>query len=192
MQRATPSGARSIFTPSCSSTSAEPHIDDAARLPCLATRAPHAAATIAASVEMLKVARPSPPVPHVSSKAPSTWIGVATARAVRAKPVSSSTVSPFMRRATTKPAIWEGVASPRRSNGSVTPGQHPGVVVMPPRVLAMRGVVANDVPAEHLADALMTETHAEDRHLAAQRAHRLVGDACVVGSAGSRRDDEAV
>ena len=29
MQRATPSGARSIFTPSCSRTSAEPHSDDA-------------------------------------------------------------------------------------------------------------------------------------------------------------------
>src|SRR6266446_7828852 len=113
MQRATPSGARSILTPSFSSTSAEPHSDDAARLPCLATRTPQAAATIAARVEMLKVASPSPPVPQVSRSAPSTWIDVATARAVRAKPVSSSTVSPFMRSATMKPAIWEGVASPR-------------------------------------------------------------------------------
>src|SRR5260370_19389763 len=113
MQRATASGPRSIFTPSCSSTSAEPHSDDAARLPCLATLTPHAAATIAASVEMLKVARPSPPVPHVSSRSPSTSIGVAIARAVRANPVISSTVSPFMRRATMKPAIGIGVASTR-------------------------------------------------------------------------------
>ena len=113
MQRATPSGARSIFTPSCSSTSADPHADDAARLPCLATRAPHAAATMAASVEMLKVSRPSPPVPHVSRSLPSTAIGVAMARAVRANPVISSTVSPFIRRATRKPATWTGVASPR-------------------------------------------------------------------------------
>ena len=112
-QRATPSGARSIFTPSFSSTSAEPQSDEAARLPCLATRAPHAADTMAARVEMLKVARPSPPVPHVSSSAPSTWIGVAMARAERAKPVSSSTVSPFIRSATTNPAICDGVASPR-------------------------------------------------------------------------------
>src|SRR5216683_3186053 len=104
MHLATPSGCRSIFTPSCSRTSADPHIDEAARFPCLATRAPHAAETIAASVEMLNVASPSPPVPHVSSSAPSTWIGVATALAARAKPVSSSTVSPFMRSATTKPA----------------------------------------------------------------------------------------
>src|SRR2546422_4865535 len=113
MQRATPAGARSTFTPSCSRTSAEPHRDEAARLPCLATRAPHAAATIAASVEMLNVARPSPPVPQVSRSAPSTWIGVAIALAVFAKPVISSTVSPLMRSATTKPAIWDGVASPR-------------------------------------------------------------------------------
>src|SRR5450759_2304516 len=113
MQRATPSGARSIFTPSCSSTSADPHMDDAARLPCLATRAPQAAATIADRVEMLKVERPSPPVPQVSRRSPSTVIGVAIARAVRANPVISSTVSPFMRRAMTNPAIWVGVASPR-------------------------------------------------------------------------------
>src|SRR5258708_25051285 len=113
MHRATPSGARSIFTPSCSSTSAEPHSEEAARLPCLATRAPHAAATIAAKVEMLKVASPSPPVPQVSSSAPPTSIGVAIARAVRAKPVISSAVSPFMRSATSNPAIWPCVASPR-------------------------------------------------------------------------------
>ena len=113
MHRATPSGCRSILTPSFSSTSAEPHSDEAARLPCLATRAPQAAATIADRVEMLNVASPSPPVPQVSSRAPSTAMGVATARAARAKPVSSSGVSPFMRRATMKPAIWEGVASPR-------------------------------------------------------------------------------
>src|SRR5487761_433234 len=112
-QRATASGARSTLTPSCSSTSAEPHSDEAARLPCLATRAPQAAATIADSVEILKVARPSPPVPQVSRSAPSISIGVAIARAVRANPVSSSTVSPLMRSATRKPAICTAVASPR-------------------------------------------------------------------------------
>src|SRR5207247_651630 len=95
MHRATPSGCRSILTPSFSSTSAEPQSDEAARLPCLATRAPQAAATIADRVEMLNVASPSPPVPQVSSRAPSTAMGVATARAARAKPVSSSGVSPF-------------------------------------------------------------------------------------------------
>ena len=62
---------------------------------------------------MLNVASPSPPVPHVSSRSPATSIGVESCRAVLANPVSSSTLSPFMRRATTKPAIWTGVASPR-------------------------------------------------------------------------------
>src|ERR1700682_3581906 len=111
--RATPSGPKSIFTPSCSSTSADPHIEEAARLPCLATLAPHAEATMAESVEMLKVDSPSPPVPHVSSSAASIEIGVAFARAARAKPVISSEVSPFIRSATRNPAIWTGVASPR-------------------------------------------------------------------------------
>src|SRR5260370_20494602 len=113
MQRATASGPRSIFTPSCSSTSAEPHSDDAARVPCVAPCTRAAAATIAASVEMLKVARPSPPVPHVSRRSPSTSMGGGIARVVRASPVMSSTVAPFIRKATMKPAIWMGVASPR-------------------------------------------------------------------------------
>ena len=52
---------------------------------------------------MLKVASPSPPVPHVSSRSPSTSIGVAIARAVRAKPVISSTVSPFIRKRDQEP-----------------------------------------------------------------------------------------
>ena len=54
-------------TPSASSTSAEPHCEVTARLPCLATFAPAAAATSAAPVEMLKVSGPPPPVPHVST-----------------------------------------------------------------------------------------------------------------------------
>src|SRR5215467_2134655 len=54
-QAATPAGGRSILTPRASRTSAAPQDDEAARLPCLATRAPQAAATIAESVEMLKL-----------------------------------------------------------------------------------------------------------------------------------------
>ena len=71
-QRATPSGPRSITTPSVSSTSTDPHFDDAARPPCLATRAPAAAVTIAAIVETFTVPAPSPPVPHVSMSGAST------------------------------------------------------------------------------------------------------------------------
>ena len=54
--------------PSASSTSAEPEADETARLPCFATPAPAAAATIAAAVEMLIVLAPSPPVPAVSTR----------------------------------------------------------------------------------------------------------------------------
>src|SRR6266853_1037646 len=49
MQAATPSGASSTSAPSAASTSALPHLEEAARFPCLATRAPAAAVTIAAA-----------------------------------------------------------------------------------------------------------------------------------------------
>ena len=52
-------------TPRASKTSADPQREVTARLPCLATSAPAAAATRAAPVEMLKVAGPPPPVPQV-------------------------------------------------------------------------------------------------------------------------------
>ena len=52
-----------MTTPSASSTSAAPHADDAARLPCLTIRAPAAAATIVPMVDTLTVRAPSPPVP---------------------------------------------------------------------------------------------------------------------------------
>ena len=52
--------------PSASRRSAAPQAELAARLPCFATAAPAAAATIAAAVEMLNVLAPSPPVPTTS------------------------------------------------------------------------------------------------------------------------------
>ena len=65
---------RSTTTPSSSSRSAEPQAEEAARLPCLTTRAPVPATTIAAMVEMLTVCARSPPVPQVSTAGASTWI----------------------------------------------------------------------------------------------------------------------
>ncbi len=59
--------AMSTWTPSASSTSAEPVWLLIARLPCFATFWSAPAAMNAAVVEMLKVDAPSPPVPHVSS-----------------------------------------------------------------------------------------------------------------------------
>src|SRR6185437_8803610 len=60
---ATCAGARSMRAPSASSTSALPDFDDTLRPPCLAMRAPAAAATNIEAVEMLKLEAPSPPVP---------------------------------------------------------------------------------------------------------------------------------
>ena len=69
MQAATASGPSAIWTPSASSTSAEPQAELAARLPCLAILTPAPAATKAAVVEMLNVPRESPPVPTTSTSA---------------------------------------------------------------------------------------------------------------------------
>ena len=103
-------------TPSASSTSALPADDDAARLPCLHTRPPAPATTSAASVETLIVWARSPPVPTMSTTAMSGGRSTRSPAASMASsmPVSSSTVSPFMRRATMNPAIWAGVAAPSR------------------------------------------------------------------------------
>ena len=60
-------GSISIFTPSASSTSADPQRELNERLPCLATRTPAPATTSAAAVETLNVPPPSPPVPQVST-----------------------------------------------------------------------------------------------------------------------------
>src|SRR6266542_537624 len=109
---ATCSGPRSIFTPRASSTSALPHALEAARLPCLATRAPAAAAAMADTVEMLKLFDRSPPVPHVSIAPSVTRTWTAAARRPAAKPAISSTVSPRTARAARSAPSWAAVASP--------------------------------------------------------------------------------
>jgi hypothetical protein len=68
MQCATCAGASMMLAPSASSTSALPDFDDTERLPCLATRAPAAAATNIDAVEMLNVCEASPPVPTMSTR----------------------------------------------------------------------------------------------------------------------------
>ena len=89
-----------------------PQADDAARLPCLTTRAPAPATTSAAIVEMLTVWARSPPVPTMSTRARAPRSRTRVRRASRDQPATSSTVSPLARSATTKPAICAGVASP--------------------------------------------------------------------------------
>ena len=81
IERSTTSFVASTLTPSAVSTSAEPAREETARLPCFATVTPAPATTNAAVVEMLKVFRPSPPVPQVSTKIwRSTWIRSTRAR----------------------------------------------------------------------------------------------------------------
>ena len=101
-----------MTTPSSSSRSAEPHAEDAARLPCLTTRAPVPATTIADMVEMLTVCARSPPVPQVSTAGPGTSIRSARPSIAADSPLTSSGDSPLARSATTKPATCTGVASP--------------------------------------------------------------------------------
>ena len=135
------SGDSSSAKPSASSTSAEPDADETARLPCLATPAPAAAATRAAAVEMLIVAWPSPPVPAVSTR--SVRFGATDTprpRIASAKPAISSGVSPFRRRATRKPPIWAWVASPAMIS-SITA-----------RACGAVEVVAVEQPSERLLD----------------------------------------
>src|SRR5918999_4067896 len=115
---ATRSGVRSRRTPRASSTSADPDIDDADRLPCLTPRAPAPAATIAAIVEMFTDIDRSPPVPTTSSSRPGTLIEWPAASIASASPETSSVVSPLTRRPTASPASWEGVASPANTSPS--------------------------------------------------------------------------
>ena len=115
MLSATCPGVRSRFTPSASSTSALPLVDETERPPCLATRAPAAAATKAAVVEMLKVCAASPPVPQVSTRCVPFCAGTlaANSRITCAAAAISPTVSFFTRRPVMMPAICTCVSSPR-------------------------------------------------------------------------------
>src|SRR3954462_8346198 len=118
MHSATCSGVSSIWTPRASSRSADPHLEVAERLPCLATAQPAPAASRAVVVEMLKVVGP-PPVPAVSTRSSLltlTW--AERFRIVRARPTSSATVSPFARRAIRKAPIWTGSARPSMISAS--------------------------------------------------------------------------
>src|SRR5712691_5509951 len=109
---ATPSGPRSILTPSASSTSALPHWLDAARLPCFATRPPAPATTRAVIVEILMLFERSPPVPTTSIASSSTTTRSAFARSALANPAISSAVSPRTCSAARSAPSCAPVASP--------------------------------------------------------------------------------
>ena len=121
-------------SPSASSTSALPQLPLADRFPCLATGTPQAATTREATVEMLNVPAPSPPVPQVST-APRAERGTARARIVRANPTTSSSVSPRTARAASRPPICAGVASPSMIAAMAAPASS-SVRRSPPTTLA--------------------------------------------------------
>ena len=102
----------SILTPSVFNTSAEPDLDDIARLPCFATGTPQPAATNAAHVDMFNVPIPSPPVPAVSIAFGGASIVIALSRMAIAAPAISSTVSPRTLIPIKRAPIWLGVDSP--------------------------------------------------------------------------------
>ena len=101
-----------IATPSASSTSAVPALEDIARLPCFRTGNPAPATVNAAIVEMFTVCAPSPPVPTTSTAMRSKLTSTALASMALTMPLTSCGVSPFTRRPITNPASWESVAVP--------------------------------------------------------------------------------
>ena len=104
-----------MFTPSASRQSAVPHLEDAARFPCLATFTPPAAATSAEVVEMLKLWALSPPVPTISSTSIPVSTLIAWSRIAAAQPAISSRVSAralLVLSAARNAAFWVAVVSP--------------------------------------------------------------------------------
>mmetsp|Transcript_45030 Transcript_45030/g.111832 ORF Transcript_45030/g.111832 Transcript_45030/m.111832 type:complete len:219 (+) Transcript_45030:2002-2658(+) len=110
MHLLTPSAERSRLTPNSSKTSADPHIDDTERFPCLAMGTPHAAASMEAPVDMLTVCIPSPPVPTMSSTL--LWHLMVTPLLLSplTMPHTSSAVSPLDLSRVRKAGIWKASA----------------------------------------------------------------------------------
>ena len=98
--------------PRAASTSDDPDDELAARLPCLITGTPDAAATTDAMVDTFTVPNRSPPVPTMSSAIGSTGSGTACSSTASRKPTISSTVSPFTRSAMRNPASCAWVTVP--------------------------------------------------------------------------------
>src|SRR5262245_40814023 len=148
MQRPTPSGSRSMLTPSAASTSAAPEREESARLPCLATGTPAPATMKAAQVEMLNEPEASPPVPTMSTASAGASTRSILSRMAVTAPVISSTVSPRTRKAISRPPICEGVASPdiMVSNPRAASSR---VSAVPVAALAITPLSASVTPPSH-------------------------------------------
>src|SRR5439155_973841 len=193
MQRVTPCGVNSMFTPSAASTSAAPERDERARLPCLATATPAPATIKAAQVEMLKEPEASPPVPTTSIASGGAATRSIFSRIAVTAPVISSTVSPRTRSAMRSAPICEGVASP-------------DIMVSNPRAASSRlsvAPVAALVPdlrqlavnlhrsTDHCAaigfpNRLVAEAHAEQGYRGRRLRYEVEADAGVARGAGTR------
>ena len=102
------------LAPKLSNTSALPLLELTLRLPCLLTRAPAAAATNIAQVEILNVCEPSPPVPTMSTKCVRSFTCtlVENSRMTSAAAVISPMVSFFTRSPVRNAALIKGDISP--------------------------------------------------------------------------------
>src|SRR3954453_6495585 len=185
MHDATASGSWWMFAPSASSTSAEPDLPVALRLPCFATTQPAPAATNAAHVETLNVGRP-PPVTAASSRSSRpTSTERARERIVRARPTSSSTVSPFVRSAIRNAAACASDAAPAITSRSTAAASsadrsEPDATRS---IASVRTGLGKEVAEERLAvrrqhrlrvelDALARQLAVADRHDGVARAGR--------------------
>src|ERR671938_398328 len=105
-----------------SKKSALPQTPETDLLPCLATLALAADATIAAAVLILNDFIKSPPVPQISTSRPFTLGVILTACLLKERrtDLSSSAVSPAIARATRKAAIDESGVTPLRIPSSAS------------------------------------------------------------------------
>ena len=85
-----------MFTPSSSKTSAEPHLLEAERFPCLVIGTSAADITIAEVVEILKLFDLSPPVPTISRTSKSVLNSKACFLIASAEAEISSIVGPLI------------------------------------------------------------------------------------------------
>ena len=144
MLRSTVADSQSTSTPTASRMSTAPHLDVSARAPCRASRAPPAAAMIAAAELTLNVLSVSMPVPEFSTSGPVALPAATEASA--AGTVSNSTI------ACQAPAI---------SSGRLALGDEGGEQ----RPLLQVGLLAEEHLAEELVGALARQVLAVDQTL---------------------------
>ena len=108
-------GSKFIFIFNFSRTSPDPHLDETALLPCLATLMPILANNKAEAVEIFKVFLPSPPVPQVSIQS-LTFTLFDFSLNTKTPPAISSETSPFLDKSVKKlnTALKEIIGKPSK------------------------------------------------------------------------------